>query len=174
MNADTQLQHAVLAELEREPSVEASRIGVTAEAGVVTLTGSVATLAEKVAAEQAAKRVHGVRAIANDIELHIPGSRQWTDADIASAALAALQRENDVPEDRIKVVVRRGWITLAGTVACQCQREAAEEAVSDLTGVSGVTNQITLQCQGKPGEQSRPHSDEEANHVATNFIRAPG
>jgi osmotically-inducible protein OsmY len=112
MKTATQLQHAVLAELEREPGVDASRIRVTVEAGIVTLTGSVACCAAKVAAEQLTKRVHGVRAVANDIEVRVPGSFPCTDADIAAAALAALKRDPTVPEDGVQVIVRGGCITL--------------------------------------------------------------
>jgi len=114
MKTNTQLQHDVLAELEWEPSIDASQIGVAAKDGVVTLTGPVASYAAKVTAERVAKRVHGVKAVANDVEVKIPGSGQRGDADIAAAALSALKWDTTVPEDRIKVTVRNGWITLEG------------------------------------------------------------
>jgi osmotically-inducible protein OsmY len=152
MKTDTQLQHDVLAELEWEPSIDASQIGVAAKGSVVTLTGSVASYAEKTTAEQVTKRVYGVQAVANDVEIKIPGSSRRTDADIAAAALNALHWNTNVPDDRIKVTVRNGWVTLEGTVEWQYQREAADRAVRLLTGVGGVTNTITVKSQVKPGD----------------------
>jgi osmotically-inducible protein OsmY len=152
MKSDTQLQHDVLAELEYEPRVDASKIGVSAKDGVVTLTGYVSHYAEKMAAEQAAKRVYGVNAVANDMEIHVPSSRVRTDAEIAGAALNALKWDTSVPEDHVKLTVRNGWITLEGHVDWQHQREAAERAVRNLTGVHGVTNVIMVKPHVKTAE----------------------
>src|SRR6516225_7368668 len=152
MKTDTQLQHDVLAELEWEPSIEASKIGVTAKDGVVTLTGSVASYADKTTAERVAKRVYGVKAVANDVEVKIPGSSQRGDTDIATAALNALKWDTTIPEDRIKITVRNGWITLEGTVDWWYQKEAAERVVRNLSGVTGLTSQITVKSRAKPGE----------------------
>jgi len=133
MKTDGQLQHDVLAQLEWEPSVEASHIGVTAKDGVVTLTGSVATYAEKMRAEEVTKKLYGVMAVANDIEVKIPGSHVRNDSDIAAAALNALRWNTSVPDEKLKVTVRNGWVTLEGTVEWRFQREAAEDAVRPLT-----------------------------------------
>jgi len=152
MKTDTQLQHDVLAELEWEPSIDASQIGVTAKEGVVTLTGCVASYANKMTAERVAKRVYGVKAVANDIEVKIPGSSQRNDADIAAAALSAMKWDTTVPEDRIKVTVRNSWITLEGKVDWGYQKETAERVIRNLTGVMGLTSQITVKSQVKPGE----------------------
>jgi len=152
MKTDTQLQHDVLAELEWEPSIEASQIGVTAKDGVVAITGSVASYAAKIRAERVAKRVYGVKAVANDIGVKIPGSSQRSDADIAAAALSALKWDTTVPEDRIKVTVRNGWITLEGQVDWGYQKETSERVVRNLTGVIGLTSQITVKSRVKPGE----------------------
>jgi osmotically-inducible protein OsmY len=152
MKTDTQLQHDVLAELEWEPSIDASQIGVAAKEGVTTLTGSVATYAEKMTAEQVTKRVYGVKAVANDIEVKILGSSRRTDTDIAAAALSALKWDAAVPDDRVKVTVRDGWLTLEGTVEWQYQAEAADRDVRSLIGVKGVSNQITVKSRVKPGE----------------------
>jgi osmotically-inducible protein OsmY len=152
MKTDTQLQHDVLAELEWEPSIDASQIGVAAKDGVVTLTGSVASYAEKMTAEQVAKRVYVVKAVANDIEVKIPGSSQRNDADIASAALNTLKWNTTVPEDRIKVTVRNGWITLEGQVDWGYQKETAERVVRNLTGVKGLTSEITVKSRVKSGD----------------------
>jgi len=152
MKTDTQLQHDVLAELEWEPSIDASQIGVTAKEGVVTVTGFVASYANKMTAERVAKRVYGVKAVANDIEVKIPGSSQRSDGDIAAVALSAMKWDTTVPEDRIKVTVRNGWITLEGQVDWGYQKETAERVVRNLTGVMGLTSQITVKSRVKPGE----------------------
>lgn len=148
MPTSTRLQHDVQEELEWEPSVDASKIGVTAiDTGIVTLTGTVATYAEKVTAERAAKRVSGVRVVANDIEVRLIGSMKRTDTDIAQAVLRALEWDIAVPHEKIKARVDNGWVTLDGEVALQFQRAAAENAVRRLSGVRGVTNQILLQVR---------------------------
>lgn len=148
MTNSTNLQHVVQEELEWEPSVDASQIGVAAiQSGVVTLTGTVATYAEKVSAERAAKRVSGVRVVANDIEVRPIGSMKRTDTDIAQAVLRGLDWDIAVPHEKIKARVDDGWVTLEGEVALQFQRAAAENAVRRLNGVRGVTNQIRLQVR---------------------------
>jgi osmotically-inducible protein OsmY len=144
----TKLQHYVLEELECEPSIDAAHIGVAAtQPGVITLTGSVATYAERLAAERAAKRVTGVRAVANDIEIHPVGSFKRSDTDLAQSVLRALEWDIAVPDEKIKARVADGWVTLEGDVALQFQRSAAENAVRRLNGVRGVTNQIRLQIR---------------------------
>ncbi len=125
MKSDTQLRRDVLDELEWEPSIDASEIAVTAKDGVVTLSGYVKSYAQKWDAEKAAKRVAGVKALANDIEVRLPSSSERTDADIAQSALNALKWDLSVPDDRIKVMVENGWLTLEGDVDWQYQREAA-------------------------------------------------
>ena len=148
MTNSTNLQHVVQEELEWEPSVDASQIGVAAiQSGVVTLTGTVPTYAEKVSAERAAKRVSGVRVVANDIEVRPIGSMKRTDTDIAQAVLRALDWDIAVPHEKIKARVDDGWVILEGEVALQFQRAAAENAVRRLNGVRGVTNQIRLQVR---------------------------
>ena len=148
MTNATNLQHVVQEELEWEPSVDASQIGVAAtQPGIVTLTGTVATYAEKVSAERAAKRLSGVRAVANDIEVQPIGSMKRTDTDIAQAVLRALDWDIAVPHEKIKARVDDGWVTLEGEVVLQFQRAAAENAVRRLNGVRGVTNQIRLQVR---------------------------
>jgi osmotically-inducible protein OsmY len=99
---------------------------------------------QKFTAEQVAKRVHGVKAIANDIEVRVPGSGQHTDAEIAAAALGALHWAAGVPDDRVRVTVRDGWITLEGTVDWQFQKEAADHAVRALIGANGLSNVILV------------------------------
>ena len=144
MKSDAQLQADVIEELKWWPNVNAANIGVAVKNGIVTLTGHVEHYAEKVAAEEAAKAVYGVRGIANDIEVRVPGSGKRTDTEIAEAALNALKWDFEVPEDRIKVVVKDGWVTLEGTVDWEYQKKAAERAVRYLMGVVGVTNLIKV------------------------------
>ena len=141
---DAHLRRDVEEELEWEPSLHATEIGVAVHDGIVTLTGSVPSYTEKRAAERVAKRVQGVKAVANDIEVRMPWTSERTDADIAQAAVDALKWKTLVPDDRIKVAVSKGWITLEGDVDWQFQRKDAEEAVHHLVGVRGVTNQITV------------------------------
>jgi osmotically-inducible protein OsmY len=150
MKSDMVLQHDVMEELEWEPSIDASKIGVTAKEGVVTLSGSVPIYADKVEAERIAKSIGGVKAVANEIEVHIPGKSERNDTDIAAAAVNALKWHTSIPDDKVKVTVRNGWITLEGQVEWQYQRDAARDAVRFLSGVKGVTNSITLAAKPKP------------------------
>jgi osmotically-inducible protein OsmY len=144
MKTDKQLQQDVLDDLRWDPSVEASKIGVAASSGVVTLTGSVPTYFQKQNAERISKRVAGVRAVANDIEVHLPTSTEKTDADVATAALHALKWDAAVPDEKIKLTVSKGWVTLEGAVDWNYQRESAEKAIEKLVGVKGVSNRIAV------------------------------
>jgi osmotically-inducible protein OsmY len=150
--SDTELQQDVLDELKWEPSVNAAHIGVSVKDGVVTLTGHVSSYAEKYGAERAAKRVHGVHAVANELDVKLPGSFKRTDEDIATACVNALKSHVSVPADKIKVTINKGWVTLEGEVEWQYQRYAAETAVRYLPGVTGVTNLITVKPRVSPTE----------------------
>ncbi len=149
---DRETQGDVLRELAWDPSVDASHIGVAVKDGVATLTGHVPSYADKWAAEKAAKRVHGVRAVANELEVRLPGSSKRTDEDIAVSAVNALRANISVPAEQIKVVVENGWVTLEGEVNWQFQKDAAESAVRYLPGVTGVTNLITVKPRVSPSE----------------------
>jgi osmotically-inducible protein OsmY len=144
MKDDVALRRDVLDELEWEPSLDAAEIGVTAREGVVTLTGAVKSYTEKITAERVTKRVQGVKGIANDIEVRLPGTAERTDSDIARAAVDALTWKSSVPADRVRVLVKNGWVTLEGQVDWQYQKDAAFGAVDHLVGVKGVTNMIAL------------------------------
>jgi osmotically-inducible protein OsmY len=144
MTSDNQLQQAVLAELKWEPSVTAAHIGVAANAGVVTLTGHVGSFAEKLAAENAARRVKDVKGLAEEIEVRLPFAAKKTDEEIAAAALNRLAWDVSVPADAVKVKVEKGRIALTGQVEWQFQKRAAEEDVRSLYGVVGASNQITI------------------------------
>jgi osmotically-inducible protein OsmY len=144
MISDSVLQRDVLDELKDEPSIDASQIGVAASDGVVSLTGTVLTYLEKLAAEEAAKRVYGVHGVADDIVVRLADGSRRTDADIAKAALEALKWNSFVPDDAITVTVDKGRLTLEGTVDWQYQKDAAAAAVRPLTGVVSVGNRITV------------------------------
>jgi osmotically-inducible protein OsmY len=141
---DERLQTIVMEELQWDPKLDASEIGVLVEGKVVTLKGHVRTYAEKLEAEKAAKRVLNVQAVANDLEVRLPSAWVRDDEQIASAALTALAWRYDVPEDKVKVIVDNGWLRLEGEVEWEYQRRAAEKAVRKLIGVRGVTNLISL------------------------------
>lgn len=147
MQTDNQLKQDVLAELRWEPSVTAAHIGVTAKDGIVTLSGHVATYAEKHAAETAAGRVKGVKGIAEEIEVTLPLNVSRGDDDMARAAVQRLGWSSMVPRDVVKVTVEKGWLTLRGQVDWRYQREAAVAEVRHLQGVVGVSNQITVKPQ---------------------------
>jgi osmotically-inducible protein OsmY len=150
MKSDSELKRDVENELKWEPSVNEAHIGVTVKDGVVALTGHVPFYGEKYAAEKAAKRVYGVKAVADELDVKIPGSAKRTDEDIAQACVNALKTNYSVPDENVKILVRDGWVTLEGQVEWQYQREAAMTAVRYLTGVRGVYNKITLKTQVTP------------------------
>jgi osmotically-inducible protein OsmY len=144
IKTDSQLQRDVIDELKWDPTVGAAEIGVASKDGVITLSGQVDSYAKKYAAERAAERVAGVKAIAEDLKVKVPSSFQRSDTDIAHAVVSALSWDIEVPDDRIKSKVENGWIWLEGDVEWQYQKTAAERAVRYLTGVHGVTNLITV------------------------------
>jgi osmotically-inducible protein OsmY len=127
--------------------VQPNEIGVSVKDSIVTLTGFVDSFSKKYNAERAAKRVYGVKAVVNDIEVKLPVSSERTDEDIARSAVNALASRVTVPKDKIKVTVRNGWITLEGEVEWGYQKDAAESAVRYLLGVKGVTNLITVKSK---------------------------
>ena len=138
---DVRVRDAVLQQLEWDPAVEASGIGVAARNGAVALTGSINTYAGKLAAERAAKRVYGVRAVANDIEVRLKVGR--TDADVAADAALALKLNGAIPEN-VQAAVHHGHVTLTGTVAWLYQKALAERTAAHIRGVRHVFNHITI------------------------------
>jgi osmotically-inducible protein OsmY len=142
---DEEIQKDVLAELKWDAQVLPNEIGVSVKDGVVTLTGWVDSYLKKWSAEEAAHRVPGVKAVANDIEVRLATER--TDADIAEAAVHALEWDAFVPSGKVQVTVSKGWVTLKGEVEWQYQKSDAERVVRRLAGVKGVTNLITVKPQ---------------------------
>jgi len=143
MKADIELQRDVLDEILLEPSVFAPEIGVIVHKGIVTLTGSVNNLPAKYGAEKAALRVSGVKAVVNNIEVKLPTDNRRLDEDIAHVASKLLEWHVVLPKG-LQVVVEDGWVTLTGKVQWQFQKNAAGDAIERLTGVKGVTNNITV------------------------------
>lgn len=145
--SDINLRQDVIDELAFEPSIDAAAIGVAVENGVVTLTGHVGSYAEKIAAERTARRVKGVRAIAQEIEVRYCGDKQTADDQIAERAVKILAWHAEVPREAVSIKVEKGWVTLSGTVKWQYQRYAAEAAVRKLSGVTGISNLIEVAPQ---------------------------
>ena len=152
MKTDSELQQDVLTELKCEPSVNAANIGVEVRDGVVTLAGHVKTFGEKWGAERAAQRVLGVKALAVEMDVTLEGSHARSDADIAQAVDDALAWVTYVQKNAIKVMVEKGWVTLTGSVEWDYQRQNVAGAVRFLTGVKGISDQITLSPSGSPSE----------------------
>jgi len=144
MSKDSKLQKAVLAELTWEPRIAAAHIGVTADDGVVTLSGHVTSFVERYAAEAAVKRVHGVKAVVEAIEVRLAFEGERGDDDIAAAVIERLAWDASIPAGAVKVLVEKGWVTLTGAVEWYFEKESAELAVRPLRGVVGLTNHITL------------------------------
>lgn len=156
---DTALRQDVIDEIDFEPSVNAAHIGVAVDDGVVTLSGHVSSYAEKMAAEQAAKRVKGVRAIAQEIEVRYPNDLKTADDEIAKRALNILRWSAVVPKDAVQIRVQDGWVTLSGQLDWQFQRTAAESDVRKLSGVAGVFNNITIKAHVQTGDVKRKIED---------------
>jgi osmotically-inducible protein OsmY len=144
MKSNSELQHDVAEELRWLPNIREAEIGVAVKDGVVTLTGTVDSFTQKLAAEKAAKAVLGVRAVAEELAVKLPFSSARTDTEIAHAAVNALKWNTEVPSDRLKVVVEAGWVTLSGEVDYQFQKNAADEVVRCLTGVTGMSNAVIV------------------------------
>jgi len=144
MKTDQQLRRDVEDELSWDPRISDAEIGISAKDGVVTLSGFVKSYAQRLAAEHAAERVSGVRAVAEELHVKLPGTIDLSDTDIAHRAVNAMKWDVEVPDTKLKVRVDKGWVTLEGEVDWQFERQAAERAVRYLTGVKGVSNQIRL------------------------------
>lgn len=173
MNSDSPLKKSVLDELAWEPTVDAAHIGVAAKDGIVTLTGHVTNYTEKLAAERVAKRVKGVRAIVEELEVKLPSVDGRSDEDIAASALSLLRWHAGLPADRFQLKVEKGDVTLSGEVSWQYQRSMAEEDVRKIRGVRSVINTIIVKPSVQPFEVKRKIDDAlqrnaelEASHIS--------
>jgi osmotically-inducible protein OsmY len=155
VKSDSEIERDVKDELTWDPDLYATDIAVSVKDGVVTLTGFVKNFSDKYEAEAAAKRVAGVVAVANDIEVRIPSVDERPDPEIAREAVAAIKSQLPVTSEKIKVIVKNGWITLEGEVEWQYQRATAENAVRRIKGVKGVINSIKLKSPTEPTEIKR-------------------
>jgi osmotically-inducible protein OsmY len=147
MKSNQVLQSDVQDAIKWEPLLHAAEIGVTAQEGVVSLSGVVDSYAKKLEAETAAKKVIGVKALIENIEVKFPSSWTKTNLEVANAVLAALNSNWSVPKDKVTVKVEDGWVTLEGQLPWNFQREAAKSAVNFLSGVKGVTNNIKIKSE---------------------------
>ncbi|MEX3639111.1 BON domain-containing protein [Paraburkholderia sp. BR14320] len=172
MKTDRQLQREVEEELEWDPAVTATDIGVEVTNGVVTLSGHPPSFAEKLAAEKAAQRVAGVKAVAVDMQVRLPKPDQHSDEDVAGAVHAILYWSVAVPHDAIKIQVEKGWVTLTGMVDWAYQRHIVARAVGQMRGIRGLTNAIevrrkvaTDEISKKIEEAMRRHAEREVRHI---------
>jgi osmotically-inducible protein OsmY len=150
VRTDDDIRESVLEEIKWDPKITSPDVAVAVRDGVVTLTGFVSSYWEKEAAEKAAKRVYGVRGVANDLQIKLATER--TDPEIARDAVHAIESHVGIPSDRIKVTVKYGWVTLEGSVDWQYQKSLAESALKSIRGVLGVTNNIEVNPQVSPAD----------------------
>jgi len=147
MKNNQELQMDVQNAIKWEPLLHAAEIGVTAKDGVVTLTGNVDSYAKKIEAETASKKVIGVRALIENIEVKFPNSWSKSDAEVANEVLGALKSNWSVPKDKVTVMVENGWVTLEGELPWNYQKEAAKNAINFLSGFKGVSNNIKIKSE---------------------------
>lgn len=159
MRLDADIKRDVEDEIRWDPDIDATDIGVAVHNGVVTLTGFVRSYAQKSQAERDAKRVAGVAGVANDLEVRLPVIDQRPDPDIARDAVSALKAELPFSSEKIRVVVKDGWLTLEGTAEWNYVRDRALSSVKRVRGVKGVTNQISLKPSVAPYEVRRKIED---------------
>jgi osmotically-inducible protein OsmY len=159
---DEDIQREVLRELKWDAEVAPNEIGVAVTNGVVTLTGWVDTFSKKWAAERAALRVRGVKAVVNSIEVRLAPSHEQADVDLAQSVARALEMDSLVPDDMVKVSVSGGWVTLRGEVDWDYQRREAQRVVRNLTGVKGVSNLITVRPRTGPSPDELKKKIEDA------------
>lgn len=155
MKTDSEIQKDVIDEISWEPFLKSSEIGVSVKGGIVTLSGTVDAYSKKVAAENAAKRVAGVKAVAEDIEIDYTTDGKRTDSAIAGAVVDALKWHSAMQENKIKVKVENGWVTLEGDVDWEFQKNSARYMVENLQGVNGISNLIKIKPGASPVEVTR-------------------
>lgn len=141
---DSVLKQNVIDEIEFEPSIDANDIGVAVEDGIITLSGHVPSYSQKIAVERAVARVAGVRGIAQNIEVRFPGGPGTADDEIARRAVNTIKWNAVLPDEAVQVKVQNGWVTLTGKLDWNYQKQRAADAVRDIKGVVGITNQIEL------------------------------
>ena len=172
MKSDAEIRNDIINELRWDPQVSRPEaIGAAVQDGAVALTGHTSTYAEKLAAARAAERVYGVRAVANELQVQLPGMPR-DDAEIARAIAHVLEWNVQVPDDGVQARVENGWVTLEGEVAHDFQRREVDRMARNVRGVTGVTNIITLQPPPSPGrveevieDAFRREAEVDARHI---------
>lgn len=164
MKTNSELQQDVQNAIMWEPLLHAAEIGVTVQDGVVTLSGVVDSYFKKTEAEDAARKVLGVKALVEHIEVRFPNFWSKTDVEVAIEVLAAFKNKYAVPEEKIDIEVREGWVTLSGEVPWNYQRVASENAVKHLTGVKGVHNNIKIKSEIHDAIEKKEVEDAIARH----------
>ncbi len=159
MKSNSELQVDVQNAIKWEPLLNAAEIGVTAKDGVVSLTGEVDSYAKKMEAENAAKKVIGVTALVEEIEVKFPSNWSKTDLEVANEVVAGLKANWSVPKDMVTVKVEKGWVTLEGTLSWNYQKEAAKNGVNFLTGVKGVSNNIKIKSESHDAIEKKDVED---------------
>lgn len=156
---DGTLRQNIIDELDFEPSIDPAGIGVAVDDGVVTLTGHVPTYAQKVKVEDVVRWVKGVKGIAEEIEVRPFGANRTADDEIAKRAVSTIEWNTSIPAGSVQVRVQNGWVTLTGKVEWQYQRTAAADAVRDLAGVVGVTNQVDIKPRASASDVKKRIED---------------
>jgi osmotically-inducible protein OsmY len=177
MKTDIQIQKDVMEELKWQPFLNSSEIGVAVKNGIVTLSGIVDSYSKKISAERAAKKVAGVKAIAEDLQIGVSPIYRKTDAEIAEAVLNALKWHSAVPEEKIKIKVEDGIVTLEGELEWEYQRVNARTAIQNLSGVRSVINHITIKPKLNPFELERKidaafhrHATVDASKISVSIV----
>lgn len=161
---DQFLQQQIIDELDFDPQVNPAHIGIIVDHGVVTLAGHVTDYAEKLAAEAAVRRVKGVRAVADELQVRVPNHKRTADDEIATRVADIFEWDSRIPRDDIRITVQNGWVYLDGEVAWNFQRTEAQAQVAKLTGVVGLANNITV--------RPRPPLREIREHIQNAFQRS--
>lgn len=177
MRTDSDIKNDILAELQWDPQIRSTEVGVTVKDGAVALHGTVFSYAEKIAAESAAKRVKGVRAIAEEMKVKLPSDRRVTDEDIAKRIANILQWSAAIPNETIKAEVRNGYVTLAGEVDWNFEREAARDQIAGIQGVTAVSNLIKVRTKAAKSDITKEitralhrNADLEASHIKVDVV----
>jgi osmotically-inducible protein OsmY len=172
MRTDEDIRDDILAEIDWEPQIESTEVGVTVKNGAVTLTGTVGSYSEKLAAERAVKRVKGVHAIAEEMKVKYASDRSVSDEDIAERISNIIEWNTSIPRDAVKAEVRSGYVTLSGDVDWNYQREAARNHIANVRGVIAVSNLINVKPRVAKADVSKEinralhrNADLEASHV---------
>jgi osmotically-inducible protein OsmY len=175
--SDSTLRQDIIDELDFEPSIDAADIGVAVENGVATLTGHVPTYAQKLTVEEVVRRVKGVKGMAQEIEVRPFGTNRTADDEIAKRAVNTINWNTSVPDGAVQVKVQDGWVTVTGKVEWQYQKKAAADAVRDLAGVVGVSNQIEIKQRASAFDVKKRiedalkrHAEIEAQAIKVNVL----